>query len=114
MTSRAITLEAAQTALEDRTGDTVVVTLEVILEAGGTSRVMAAVGELAPWHSAHSAWAWSGEPRRDVRGVYAVGDATIDLTSLRPASILEHDGKDYGLMFDLDDRVVLTVAWKTP
>jgi hypothetical protein len=110
MASRSIPLEDALSALDRRCGETVVATLEVVLDQG-TSRVMAAVGELSHWHSARSAWAWSGEPSDGIRGMYSVGTATIDVTQLRPTSVLEHEGTGYGLMFDLDDQVILTIAW---
>jgi hypothetical protein len=112
VTTRSISLPEALSTLDDRCGETVLATLDVVL-AEGTSRVLAAAGALAHWHTTQSAWAWSGEPRRDVPGVYSVGDAIVDVTQLRPTSILEHDGTDDGLTFDLDDQVILTIAWTT-
>jgi hypothetical protein len=112
VTTRSISLPDALATIDDRCGQTVLATLDVVL-AEGPSRVLAAAGTLAHWHTARSAWAWSGEPRRDVPGMYSIGDATVDVTQLRPTSILERDGKDDGLTFDLDDQVILTLAWTT-
>jgi hypothetical protein len=111
MASRSIPLDEALSTLDQRCGEIVVATLEVVLDQG-TSTVMSAAGELAHWQSARSAWAWSGESRDGVRGMYCVGAATVDVTQLRPTSVLEHEGTDYGLMFDLDAQVILTIAWK--
>jgi hypothetical protein len=111
MSGQTISFEEALAMLDGRCGGAAVATLEALTDEGA-STVMTCAGELAHWHNTHSAWAWSGEPRHEVHGVYSVGGATVDVSHLRPDAVLDHDHEYDGLTFGAGHHLSLTIAWK--
>lgn len=107
-----MTRDEALLTLNDHSGQSVEVIVQVDQEDSTTAMVMSANGVLRHWRNEpHAAHAWAAHPREDITGLYGIGGASFDVTGLRDANLLSVDETLRGLAFKLADAVELTVVW---
>ncbi len=105
---RAMTLDEALLALNDRLGHEVTAWVEVSHERP----LLIASGHLENWHLDITDEApTAGAPHFDLYGHYSLGDTRFDLSDAPVDSVAEREN---GLTFRLQGGVRLIVTWKAP
>ena len=75
--------------------------------------VMAAQGVLSHWRASDERrGVMQAIDRDDIAGLYDVGDASIDITEMTTAYVVELDGEPRGLIVDVSADVTMTVTWR--